>query len=32
MSANRLPDYLEHMQRAAQDACDFVEGLAEEDF
>ncbi|KAJ4853157.1 DUF86 domain-containing protein [Xylella fastidiosa subsp. multiplex] len=29
---NRLPDYLEHMQQAATDACSFVEGLAKEDF
>ncbi|MDD0966352.1 DUF86 domain-containing protein, partial [Xylella fastidiosa subsp. multiplex] len=27
-----LPDYLEHMQQAATDACSFVEGLAKEDF
>ncbi|KQH73027.1 HepT-like ribonuclease domain-containing protein [Xylella fastidiosa subsp. sandyi] len=32
MSGNRLPDYLEHMQQAATDACSFVEGLAKEDF
>ncbi|MDC7963933.1 hypothetical protein XfCFBP8082_10995 [Xylella fastidiosa subsp. fastidiosa] len=32
MSGNRLPDYLEHMQQAATDACNFVEGLAKEDF
>ena len=32
MSENRLPDYLEHMEQAAQNACDFVEGLAKEDF
>jgi len=28
MSQNRLPDYLDHMQQAATDACCFVEGLA----
>ncbi|ALR09416.2 hypothetical protein XFFB_09670 [Xylella fastidiosa] len=32
MSGNRLPDYLEHMQQAATNACSFVEGLAKEDF
>ncbi|MCF2133439.1 MULTISPECIES: DUF86 domain-containing protein [Mycetohabitans] len=32
MIENRLPDYLDHMQQAAADACSFVEGLAKEDF
>jgi len=32
MSENRLPDYLDHIQRAATDACSFVEGLAKDDF
>lgn len=32
MSEYRLPDYLDHMQQAASDACSFVEGLAKEDF
>jgi uncharacterized protein with HEPN domain len=32
MSENRLPDYLEHMQQAAADACAFVEGLGKVDF
>lgn len=32
MSGNRLPDYLEHLQQAATDACSFVEGLSKEDF
>lgn len=27
MSDFRLPDYLEHMQQAAADACSFIEGL-----
>lgn len=27
MNTNRLPDYLEHMQQAIEDACTFVEGL-----
>lgn len=27
MSRNRLPDYIEHMQQAAANACAFVEGL-----
>jgi uncharacterized protein with HEPN domain len=27
MSENRLPDYLDHMQQAASDACQFVRGL-----
>lgn len=32
MSESRLPDYLDHMQQAAQDACSFVEGMSREDF
>jgi uncharacterized protein with HEPN domain len=32
MSEHRLPDYLDHMQQAATDACGFVEGLTKEDF
>ena len=32
MSENRLPDYLDHMQQAATDACGFVEGLAKDEF
>lgn len=32
MNENRLPDYLDHMQQAATDACTFVEGLAKDDF
>jgi len=32
MSENRLTDYLDHMQQAATDACNFVEGLTKEDF
>jgi len=32
MIDNRLPDYLEHMQQAAADACGFVEGLSKDDF
>lgn len=32
MSENRLRDYLDHMQQAAQDACVFVEGLGKADF
>ena len=32
MSEHRLPDYLDHMQQAATDACGFVKGLAKEDF
>jgi len=32
MSVNRLPDYLDHIQQAAADACCFVQGLAKEDF
>ena len=32
MTANRLIDYLEHMQQAAMEACDFVQGMAREDF
>ncbi|MCB4324228.1 DUF86 domain-containing protein [Alcaligenes sp. 13f] len=32
MSKYRLPDYLEHMQQAATDACGFIEGQTREDF
>ena len=32
MTANRLIDYLEHMQQAAMDACAFVQGTARENF
>lgn len=32
MNENRLPDYLDHMQQAAVDACSFVEGLDKDDF
>lgn len=32
MSENRLPDYLDHMQQAATDACSFVDGMGKEDF
>jgi len=28
----RLPDYLEHIEQAATEACDFVEGLVKVDF
>ncbi|BEN40681.1 hypothetical protein SMKC049_24730 [Serratia marcescens] len=32
MKDARLVDYLSHIQQAAQDACDFVDGLAPADF
>jgi len=32
MSGNRLPDYLDHIQQAATDACGFIDGLSKEDF
>jgi uncharacterized protein with HEPN domain len=32
MSENRLPDYLDHIQQAATDACSFVDGMAKDDF
>lgn len=32
MNENRLPDYIDHMQQAATDACAFVEGLGKADF
>ncbi len=32
MSDNRLPDYLDHILRAASDARDFVEGMSNGDF
>ena len=28
MNENRLPDYLDHMQQAAADACSFIDDLA----
>jgi hypothetical protein len=30
MIVNRLPDYLDHMQQAASDACGFIEGMGKE--
>jgi hypothetical protein len=32
MSEHRLPDYIDHIQQAATDACGFVEGLVKENF
>lgn len=32
MNENRLPDYLEHMLEAVQQACSYTEGLCKEDF
>lgn len=32
MSGNRLPDYLDHIQQAAADACSFIDGLSKEGF
>jgi uncharacterized protein with HEPN domain len=32
MSANRVPDYLDHMLEAATQACAYVEGLSKEEF
>ncbi len=32
MSENRLPDYLDHMLEAAQQACSYVEGMGKDDF
>jgi uncharacterized protein with HEPN domain len=32
MISNRLPDYLSHIQQAATDACNFIEGLTKEEF
>ncbi|MDZ7596221.1 MAG: DUF86 domain-containing protein [Thiobacillus sp.] len=32
MIVNRLPDYLDHMQQAASDACGFIEGMGKDDF
>ncbi|MHB1657307.1 MAG: HepT-like ribonuclease domain-containing protein [Burkholderiales bacterium] len=32
MSESRLPDYLDHMQQAARDACSFVDGLGKDAF
>lgn len=32
MNKNRLPDYLDHIQQAASDACSFVAGMSREEF
>jgi uncharacterized protein with HEPN domain len=32
VSENRLPDYIDHIQQAAADACSFVEGAAKDAF
>ena len=32
MTGNRLSDYLDHVRRAAADACSFVEGLSKDEF
>jgi len=32
MTGNRLPDYIDHIQQAAMDACNFVDGLCKDDF
>ncbi|MGE4241501.1 HepT-like ribonuclease domain-containing protein [Ramlibacter sp.] len=32
MSANRLVDYLDHMERAASEACSFVAGMSKDEF
>jgi uncharacterized protein with HEPN domain len=32
MNESRLPDYLDHMLEAAQQACSYTEGLSKEDF
>ena len=32
MTENRLPDFLDHIEQAAADACSFVEGMAKADF
>jgi uncharacterized protein with HEPN domain len=32
MNSNRLPDYLQHIREAAQDACAFTQDLTEERF
>jgi uncharacterized protein with HEPN domain len=32
MKENRLADYLEHIQQAAKDVCDFVEDMGKDDF
>lgn len=32
MSESRLPDYIDHMLEAAQQACGYIEGMSKEDF
>jgi hypothetical protein len=31
MSESRLPDYLDHIRQAAEDACSYVDGLDDAD-
>ena len=32
MNRNALPDYIDHMLQAAQDACGFVQGIGKDEF
>jgi uncharacterized protein with HEPN domain len=32
MTSERISDYLDHIERAATDACDFVDGMSQKDF
>ena len=32
MNSNRLVDYVEHIKQAADEACEFIEGLSKQDF
>jgi uncharacterized protein with HEPN domain len=32
MNENRLPDYIDHIQQAANDVCSFVDGMGKPDF
>lgn len=32
MTSGRISDYLDHIERAATDACDFLDGMSQSDF
>ena len=32
MTESRIPDYVEHIRRAASDACDFTQGMSKDEF
>jgi len=32
MNGNRLPDYIDHIEQAAMEACSFVDGMSKDEF